>query len=214
MTTMLASHSLLSDQDNRLLRAWRRGELDAAAAQDFETRLFLEPDLLRAAELDQGLAQGLAGDLRTGEQAPRRRRRRFAGALGLALAAGVAGLTVWPMLPQTLSTPAPMGNVEWVSLDVSRSTASPMRVAPRTETRLVAMELGTPTREGVYSVDIRHRADGRPALSVSNLNASDGLVSLAFERSALAAGDYLVELRSPGGGDSPPLRSMAFRYQP
>ena len=210
----------LSDADNRLLQAWRRGDLDAEASHAFETRLFLEPDLLRAAQIDQALADGLRDDqasITGGSSAPRRsgaRRRRTVAWTGWALAAGLAGVAVWPMLGER-GAPGPVGNVEWVSLDVRRGSDDLPVVAPRAETGLVALELGAPAASGRYAVHFSHRDSGAPALSVSDLMASDGVLSLAFERNALPAGDYLIELRAADAPTTtPPASSLAFRYRP
>lgn len=210
----------LSDGDNRLLQAWRRGELDDEASHAFETRLFLEPDLLRAAQIDQALADGLRDDTAatTGSSpAPRRsqvRRQRSVAWTGWALAAGLAGVAVWPMLGEQ-GAPTSVGNVEWVSLDVRRGSEDLPVVAPRAETGLVALELGAPSPSGRYAVHFSHRDSGDPALSVSDLMASDGLLSLAFERNALPAGDYLIELRAADApATAPAASSLAFRYRP
>jgi hypothetical protein len=210
----------LSDADNRLLQAWRRGDLDAEASHAFETRLFLEPDLLRAAQIDQALADGLRDEAATttgSSPAPRRgdtARRRTVAWTGWALAAGLAGVAVWPMLGE-LGVPAPVGNVEWVSLDVRRGSDDLPLVAPRAETGLVALELGAPAASGRYAVHFRHRDSGAPALSVSDLTASDGVLSLAFERNALPAGDYVIELRAAEvPATAPAASSLAFRYRP
>lgn len=205
---MLNPAPMLSDQDNRLLRAWRRGELDAQASHTFETRLFLEPDLLRAAQLDQALAEGLA-DAPAARPGRRRASTRALG--GLALAAGLAGLAIWPMLPRT---PGPLstGNIEWVSVDVRRGAEAPMLVAPRASTRLLAMELPAPGA-GVYDVVLLPAEGGRAPLRISQLTAADGVLSLAFERGALEAGDYRIELRAHGNAGEP-LATLGFRYRP
>lgn len=209
----------LSDADNRLLQAWRRGDLDAEASHAFETRLFLEPDLLRAAQIDQALADGLRDDATTTGSSPapgrsHARRRRTVAWTGWALAAGLAGVAVWPMLGEQ-GAPAPVGNVEWVSLDVRRGSDDLPVVAPRAETGLVALELGAPAASGRFAVHFSHRDSGAPALSVSDLMASDGVLSLAFERNALPAGDYVIELRAAEApATAPAASSLAFRYRP
>ncbi len=207
---MLIPPPELSDQDNRQLRAWRRGELDDAASHAFETRLFLEPDLLRAAQLDQALRDGMADQARA---APRR--RLPARALGgLALAAGLAGLAVWPLLPrspETLST----GNIEWVSIDVRRGAETQMLVAPRASTRLLALEIPAPEQGELFDVSLVPQSGGHVPVQISQLSAEDGVLSLAFERGALSEGSYAIEVRAHGSQDSSaPLSRLDFRYRP
>jgi hypothetical protein len=205
-------HRPLSAADEALLRAWRRGELDPEASHAFETRLFLEPALLRAAQADQALAAGLAAERPTAASSGR---GRVAAWTGWALAAGLAGVAVWPLLSGEDKAGAPHGNVEWVSLDVRRGDDTLPLVSPRPETRLLALELPAPSAEGRFAVRLLHRADRRPALQISDLQANDGLLSLAFERQALGAGEYLMELyAADGADDAPPLARLAFRYRP
>ena len=208
---MLMPPPLLSDDDNRQLRAWRRGELDEDASQAFETRLFLEPDLLRAAQIDQALREGLAD---AAAQHPARRGRFPSRTLGgLALAAGLAGLAVWPMLPrgpQAVSA----GNVEWVSVDVRRGAEEPMLVAPRASTRLLALEVPAPAAGGLFDVALVPADGGEPPIHLSQLSAEQGVLSLAFERAALDAGTYHIEIRAHGSAGSQPLNRLSFRYRP
>lgn len=208
---MLMPPPLLSDDDNRQLRAWRRGELDEDASQAFETRLFLEPDLLRAAQIDQALREGLADS--SGQRLQRRSRFPARALGGLALAAGLAGLAVWPMLPrgpQAVST----GNVEWVSVDVRRGAEEPMLVAPRASTRLLAMELPAPASGELFDVSLVPADGGEPPIHLSQLRSEQGVLSLAFERAALGAGTYHIEVRAHGSVGSQPLNRLSFRYRP
>lgn len=208
---MLTPPPELSAQDNYLLRAWQRGELDDETRHAFETRLFLEPDLLRAAQLDQALREGMSGESRS-VRALRRAPLRALG--GLALAAGLAGLALWPLLPrspETLST----GNVEWLSIDVRRGAEQPMLVAPRAGTRLLAVEIPAPQGGDLFDVTLLPDSGGIPPIRISQLIAEDGVLSLAFERAALSAGSYAIEVRPHGSGDSSePLSRLSFRYRP
>jgi hypothetical protein len=208
---MMQMPQMLSEQDNRLLRAWRRGELGDEASQAFEVRLFLEPDLLRAAQLDQALAEGLADCGPVPSRRVAASRRRALG--GLALAAGLAGLALWPLLP---SAPGALtaGNIEWVSVDVRRGQDAPMLVAPRASTQLLAMELPAPIGSEVFDVLLQAQHGGQAPIHFSQLRAEDGVLSLAFERAALGAGVYQLEIRRHGVDGEPPASRLSFRYQP
>lgn len=208
---MLIPPPELSDQDNRQLRAWRRGELDDEASHAFETRLFLEPDLLRAAQLDQALRDGMADQPRPAAT-PRRIPSRALG--GLALAAGLAGLAVWPLLPRTPETLS-TGNVEWVSIDVRRGAETQMLVAPRASTRLLALEIPAPAGGELFDVSLKPQSEGHAPIQISQLSAEDGVLSLAFERGALSEGAYAIEVRAHGSEESSePLSRLGFRYRP
>lgn len=202
---------MLSEQDNRLLRAWRRGELGDEASQAFEVRLFLEPDLLRAAQLDQALGDGLAENGPAPAIRAQTSRRRALG--GLALAAGLAGLALWPLLP---SAPGALtaGNVEWVSVDVRRGQDAPMLVAPRASTQLLAMELPAPELGEVFDVVLQPEHGGQAPIHFSQLRADGGVLSLAFERAALDPGVYQLEIRRHGAESGLPASRLSFRYQP
>lgn len=205
----------ISDSDNALLRAWRRGELDAAQADAFETRLFLEPDLVEAARLDQALAEGLPAVAAPAVSAPAARPRRSAGPWSMLLAAGVGALAVLPFALDGGQPPPAVGNIEWVSVDVRRSSSSePLLVAPRANAQLVALEVPAPgDLVGPYTLSLVAMDAGTAALSVDGLQASDGRLSLAFARDALAAGDYRIEV-----GDAEGRRaageSLRIRYRP
>jgi hypothetical protein len=210
---MLMPPPLLTDEDNRQLRAWRLGQLDENASHAFETRLFLEPDLLRAAQLDQALRDGMDIHAPGIAQAPKRRRTAARALGGLALAAGLAGLAVWPMLPrgtQAVST----GNVEWVSVDVRRGAEEPMLVAPRASTRLLALELPAPAEGDLFDVSLVADQGGEAPIHLSQLSADQGVLSLAFERAALSPGVYYIEVRPHGAAEAQPVSRLAFRYRP
>lgn len=209
---MLMPPPVLSDQDNRLLRAWHRGELDEDASHAFETRLFLEPDLLRAAQIDQALREGITEQRPAAQPKPAfRPGRRALG--GLALAAGLAGLAVWPMLPRGPEA-LTAGNIEWVSVDVRRGADEPMLVAPRASTQLLAMEIPAPADGQLFDVQLVPDDGSKPPVRLSQLSADQGVLSLAFERAALTAGVYRIEVRPHGSAESQPVNRLAFRYRP
>jgi hypothetical protein len=208
-------HGPLSDADNLLLRAWRRGELDEATRHAFETRLFLEPTLLEAAQIDQGVDAGIRHGLPMAANetpAPAPRQRSWP---ALAAAAAVGALAILPFMYMMQPTQELRGNVEWVNVDVRRSTTSePLLVQPRASTGVVALEVPAPAGiAGPYRARLRG-IDGSPAvLDVSDLHSADGVLSLAFSRNALPAGVYAVEISGEGGAaaGAAPLR---FRYRP
>ena len=212
---MFASRSALSPQDNARVRAWRRGEMAEDEALAFETRLFLEPDLLEAAKLDQQLEQGLrdlGAKAAIGDQ-PRPTSGLMRQALPLALAAGLGALAVLPISALLQSGPQSHANVEWVSLDLRRGLDDIPLVSPRAETELVALELGAPSDATLFDIEVRDRRSQDLVLSFDSLSASDGLLSLAFARSALDAGEYRVRVFEHGRRGQPGL-DLAFRYQP
>lgn len=202
----------LSDEDNRLLRAWRRGDLDEEASLAFETRLFLEPGLLRAAQIDEAMAGGL-GDEAQGRQPGREPAWPWKLVAGLALAAGMAGAVLWP-LRQDTPTLLAAGKVEWVSLDVRRGGGEPMMVAPGPDTRLLALEVPVPGGDdGLYDLSVIPATGGQAPIQVSRLSAEQGMLNLAFEREALPPGVYFVEIRAHGEQEGQPLQKLAFRYR-
>lgn len=233
---------MISRSDNLLLRAWRRGELDEASTQAFETRLFFEPWLAEAAEADQALEAGLrehaalaadeiaqgapsAGDAPTagrpavaGDQRSARRdqagRSRRQPPWAMLLAAGLGAAAVMPFAQLGPSAPEWRGNVEWVSVDVRRgiADAEPLLVAPRASTGLVAMELPAPDAPAPLTVRLVAEQGGA-AFELAGLHPVDGIVSLAFPRDALAAGVYRIEFR---GSDDDAVASseLSFRYRP
>jgi hypothetical protein len=208
-------HGPISDSDNLLLRAWRRGELDDATRHAFETRLFLEPTLLEAAQIDQAFDAGIQHTLpRAANEspAPRLRQRSWP---ALAAAAAVGALAVLPFLFLMQPAEELRGNVEWVNVDVRRSTAAePLLVQPRPATGVVALEVPAPAGvAGPYRARLRG-IDGNPAvLDVTDLHPADGVLSLAFSRNALPAGVYAIEI-SGEAGDSAPAAPLRFRYRP
>lgn len=208
----------ISDSDNALLRAWRRGELDPGQTHAFETRLFLEPDLVEAARLDQAMAEAMPAAVEPARiaAAPATPRPwRAGGPWSLLLAASVGALAVLPFALDRGQSPMALGNLELISVDVRRSsTSEPLLVAPRAGAQLVALEVPAPgDLVGPYTLSLVTLDAGAAALSVGGLQASDGRLSLAFAREALAAGDYRIEIMGAGGqrADSTSLR---IRYRP
>jgi hypothetical protein len=203
----------LTDSDNALLRAWRRGELDEASRHAFEMRLFLEPTLLEAAQLDQGFEAGLRQGLPVAANDPGiGRPRRWT----LLAAAAVGALAVLPFLHMTPPGEPLRGNVEWVTVDVRRSSGAsePMLVEPRAATGVVAMELPAPAGAGPYRARLRGIDGSQAMLDVTGLHAADGVLSLAFARDALPAGTYLIEIRGGGATDELVAAPLSFRYRP
>ncbi|MBD8525861.1 hypothetical protein [Pseudomarimonas arenosa] len=210
---MFASRTPLSPQDNAAIRAWRRGEMNESEAEAFETRLFLEPELLEAAKLDQQIEHGLraaGNDLLKVKSQPNRLIRQ---ALPLALAAGLGALAVLPLSALLQKGPESHANVEWVSLDVRRGIADLPLIAPRADTELVALEIGAPSDAPRFDVELRDRRSQDLLLSFEALTASDGLISLAFARDALTNGEYRVRVFEQGRRDQAGLE-LSFRYQP
>lgn len=211
---MFTSRAQLSPQDNAAIRAWRRGEMSEPDAEAFETRLFLEPDLLEAAKLDQQIEIGLqeVGDsaLQTKASAGQGLMRQ---ALPLALAAGLGALAVLPLSALMRPAPESHANVEWVSLDVRRGVADLPLIAPRADTELVALEISAPTAAEQFDVEVRDRRSQDLLLSFDALSESEGLISLAFARDALAPGEYRVKVFDHGQRDSAGTE-LGFRYQP
>jgi hypothetical protein len=207
-------HGPLSDTDNLLLRAWRRGELDDAARHAFETRLFLEPTLLEAAQIDQAFDAGINRALPGAANevpAPTMRRSSWP---ALAAAAAVGALAVLPLMflaqpPQELR-----GNVEWVNVDVRRSTsAEPLLVQPRPTTGVVALEVPAPAgSSGPYRARLRGLEGSPVVLDVPDLHPADGVLSLAFSRNALPAGVYAIEISGEDG--AAPAAALRIRYRP
>ena len=213
---MFASRSALNPQDNARVRAWRRGEMTEDEALAFETRLFLEPDLLEAAKLDQQFEQGLrdiGGKAALGDQ-HRPGSTLMRQALPLALAAGLGALAVLPisaLLQQ--SGPQSHANVEWVSLDQRRGLDDTPLVSPRAETELIALELSAPSAAALFDIEVRDRRSQDLMLSFDSLTASEGLLSLAFARGALQSGEYRVRVFEHGQRSEAGL-DLTFRDQP
>jgi len=212
------SIELLSDQDNLLLRAWRRGELDEAKALEFETRLFFEPALLEAAKLDQALEACFreAPALLAGNASGKTWRRHWERGWPLLLAASVGALAVLPFRHADVQSPV-LGNVEWVAVDVRRNggTETPFLVAPRDSADLVVIEIPAPRgATGPFRLRLTGLDDRQVALELDKLQAADGVLSLAFTRDALAAGVYRVELAVAGERSAFAPTDLSFRYQP
>lgn len=204
---------ILSDRDNQLLQAWRRGELDPAAVGALETRLFFEPELAQAAQLDQALAAGIAAlpssPGESGEPAPQREPR-----WPLLLAAGLGAMAVLPLAFHAIGPAPAHANVEVVSIDVRRGAVpAPATVSPGRGAELVAMRMPAPT--GVAApLSVRFvGADGRQALLVDHLRPDAGSVTLAFAPDALASAVYRVEFRQ---ASEPQWRrsELTFRFEP
>jgi len=201
----------LSDADNLQLRAWRRGELDADSTRAFETRLFFEPALLDAAQLDQTLAAGIAAQPGTAEPVVDASRRLPP--WSLLLAAGLGAAAVLPLaLPG--GSPGVHANVEFVSVDVRRGSVDLLQVTPQTTTGMLAMRLPVPEdMRGPVAARLVPLDGGGAVLRVDNLRPQHGMVTLGFAPEAVAAGDYRVELRDArddGWRDS----GLALSYQP
>ncbi|MGQ0801495.1 MAG: hypothetical protein ACT4NL_15460 [Pseudomarimonas sp.] len=214
----------ISNADNVLLRAWRRNELDPVAADALETRLFFEPDLLAAAQSDQHLTSALAGG--SSAHAPSGAAQIAATQIAakavplssrqpwsLLLAAGLGALAVLPFASQG-PTPAAVGNIEWVSVDVRRGSESEaLLVAPRATASLVVIEIPAPANiSGPYTLSLVAAAGSERPIVLSGLHATDGLLSLAIPRDALAGGDYRIEVATAEG--VVPGEALQLRYQP
>jgi hypothetical protein len=243
-------NSAQKQSDDLVLRAWRRGELDAASEDDFETRLFFEPDLLASAQADQAIAAGMklveaespellsAADLSADEEsegravaestlaaatvgdshanAGRRRRRPIvAGPWSMLLAAGLGAVAILPFASQFQSAPQATGNLEWVSIDVRRGAESePLLVSPRASAGVVAMELAAPAgATAPLTLSLIAVDSGEPTMVIAGLEPSDGLLSFAFARDQLPAGDYRIEIVG-GEGLLGNGESMVIRYVP
>lgn len=194
--------TLLSDADNALLRAWRRGELDDAQTEALEARFFMEPGLAEAARADQLIAEGMPAEViaAPGGVEPRIHPRPRS-VLPLLLAAGFGAAAVLPFaLRQTDPPAAALANVEWVSLDVRRSSDdAPLQVSPRAGAGLVVLEVPAPTEvSGPFRARILDES-GATALEIAGLLAADARLSLAFAREALAPGRYRIEVARAEG---------------
>jgi len=217
----------LSHADNLQLRAWRRGELDPAAAEALETRLFFEPALAEAAAADQLLAAGLQAQAASndGNSLPKEgaraglQAREFGsaqrGPWSLLLAASLGALAVLPFATTTDPLPpSAMANVEWVSVDVRRSSAQDaLLIAPRANAQLIVIELAAPdSTPGPFSVNLVPATSGQSPIRLGRVDANDGVLTLALARDALASGDYRIDIAgSDGNAVGEPLR---IRYQP
>lgn len=206
----------ISTADNLLLRAWRRGELDSTAADALEARLFFEPNLLEAAQLDQQIDPGL-NDAHVAAPQPRRGSapaRRSTGPWSMLLAAGVGAMAVLPFVGTSEQAPATRGNVEWVSLDVRRSASDEaLLVAPRADVGMLVMELPAPAAgNGPFTLSLVAAPGGERPVQIAGLLPKDGVLSLAFAPGELAAGDYLIEIASTDGAAAG--AALRIRYRP
>ncbi len=209
----------ISNADNLLLRAWRRNELDPAAADALETRLFFEPDLLAAAQSDQHLSSALASEASASTQVaaapmvakavPVSNKQPWS----LLLAAGLGALAVLPFVNQG-PAPTAVGNIEWVSVDVRRgSDSEALLIAPRATASLVVIEVPAPADiSGPFTLSLVAAADGQIPIILPGLHATDGLLSLAIPRDALAGGDYRIEVATAAGVVAG--EALRVRYQP
>lgn len=236
-------NSALRQSDDLLLRAWRRGEMDAAAEDAFEARLFFEPDLLASAQADQAMEEGLrlvtkespellAQDATTAASSDEsavasavpqatsasvsRRRPLVAGPWSMLLAAGLGAAAILPFAGQLQTGPQPAGNLEWVSLDVRRGVDSaPLTVAPRASAGVVAMELAAPAgATAPLTLRVIEVGSDTAVMVIPGLEPSDGLISFAFARDQLAAGDYRIEILGSGNRVAEGSDSLLIRYRP
>jgi hypothetical protein len=204
----------LSDSDNRLLRAWRRGELDEDHTQSFEERLFFDPALAEAANIDMALEAGLRASppLARPTQTPVRPRRRL---VELLAAAAVGAMAVLP-LTMTLAPQAPQpagASIEWVGLSARRDLQSePQLVAPRAGTGMVAIELAVAAVDGTPVAVRLDGAHGGTVLQAGQLQVRDGAVTFAFARDAVPVGVHSVEVFDLAGNRQ--QAPLLIRYQP
>lgn len=201
----------LSNEDNRLLRAWRNGELDEPAAHDLEARLFFEPDLLEAAQIDQDIQEGIE---RIDPPRPVMQPQRL---WPLLAAASIGAMAVMvPVAYQSSNqTPSPMlGNVEWVRLDSVRGTGNvvPTLVNPTSETGAIIIEVPAPAGDGPFIATVVSSAGGEAPLTAQELVAIDGALTIVLPKSALKSGTYSVRVSSPSS-DKPEI-SLPFRFEP
>jgi len=204
----------ISNADNLLLRAWRRNELDAVAVDALEARLFFEPDLLAAAQSDQQLTHALASEPSAESALPARSVRRASKQpWSLLLAAGLGALAVLPFVNQG-PAPTALGNVEWVSVDVRRgSDSEALLIAPSATASLVVIEIPAPANtSGPFTLSLVAAPGGERPIVLHGLLATDGRLSLAVPRDALAGGDYRIEVATAEG--VVPGEGLRVRYRP
>lgn len=205
---------MISDQDNQLIRAWRRGELSDSDALKFEARLFVEPELLHAVEIDQSMAAALNEGAQPVPAGPpvRRRRHRLAPSAQLLLAASVGAVAVLPFVTDR-DAPEPVAQgIEWVSVSNLRATVDAvLTLQPDPAVALIALDLAVEGQApiDVELVDLRGVSTG---VHIKNLLPRDGAVGFAFQRHALSAGDYRIRLSREGRGEVAP--DVVLRYQP
>jgi hypothetical protein len=206
--------------DSALLRAYRRGELDPAAEQAFEARLFFEPELVEQLELDAALEAALREQAAQPAvlqpvQAPAPVRRSTRLPWAVALAASLCAVALLPGAWRGMQLDQPgYGNVELVALDAVRSADAPVRIVqPRTQTRLLAIEAPAPAGAAEpFELRLLDPA-GTPVITINDAIAIDGFVSVAVPTTRLRAGDeYRLEVRS--AGQTSPASTLAFRFEP
>lgn len=206
---------MISDQDNRLIRAWRRGELSQDEALAFEARLFLEPELLQAVEIDQSMAAALSHvETRSGSRRleTRSRSRVNQGAQFL-LAASVGAAAVLPFALDLGESGPQAQAVEWVSVSNRRSVSaeSVVLLQPSPGTELIALDIAV-ADDGTVDVELYDLRGVSTGVRAHDLAPRDGSVGFAFRRGALAAGDYRVRVSRDGHALASP--EVILRYQP
>lgn len=210
--TPIASHRI-SSEDNRLLQAWHNGELDASAADALERRFFFEPALAEAASIDQDIREGLSF---LDHQRPVARTPRAERLWTLLAAASLGAVAVLvPVAYQSLDqTPPPvLGNVEWVRLDHTRSSAStPTLVNPSAETGAIIIEVPAPEGTGPFEARVVSSNDGEVPLTAQQLLPLNGALTIVVPRGALKGGRYTVEISSRSSAK--PAVSLPFRFEP
>lgn len=204
---------MISDRDNQLIRAWRRGELSESDAMQFEARLFVEPELLQAVEIDQSMASALnQGSHAVPALAPARRRRRMAQGAQLLLAASVGAVAVMPFMSDQSARQPAAQSIEWVSVSNMRATSDAVLVLqPDPEIDLIALDVAV---EGQAAIDVAlvDLRGGETGVHAEQLLPRDGAVGFAFQRHALPPGDYRLRLSREGRGQVAP--DVVLRYQP
>ena len=212
---MPAEPKMISDQDNRLIRAWRRGELSEDDAMAFESRLFLEPELRQAVEIDQSMAAALSHveSRPASRRVESRARQRVNQGAQFLLAASVGAAAVLPFALDLGNAGNHAQAVEWVSVSNRRSAATDavMLLQPAQGTQLIALDIAVTDEQpvDVELFDLRGVATG---VRAETLSPRDGSVGFAFKREALAAGDYRVRVSRDGHALASP--DVTLRYQP
>lgn len=206
---------MISDQDNRLIRAWRRGELSQDEAMAFEARLFLEPELLQAVEIDQSMAAALSHvETRPGpRRLESRARQRVNQGAQLLLAASVGAAVVLPFALDLAGSGPQAQGVEWVSVSNRRSaSAEPVvLLQPSHGAELIALDIAV-MDEAVVDVELYDLRGVSTGVRAAELEPRDGSVGFAFRRDALAAGDYRIRVSRDGHALASP--EVILRYQP
>ncbi|MEZ5465843.1 MAG: hypothetical protein R3F22_11615 [Lysobacteraceae bacterium] len=205
----------LGSEDNRLLQAWRSGELSAAEAEALETRLFFEPELATAASIDQDIQDGFAFLERNRPAVRTSRAERLWPLLAAASIGAMAVLVPVAYHGAAQHDPGIMSNVEWVRLDhVRSSTTAPTLINPSAGAGALVMELPAPGGEGPFEARIVSDADATLVFTAGDLHPVDGALTLLLPRNALKSGDYRIELRSVAHQTGTAEESLRFRFQP